>query len=121
MGKNIFQQLHCHFIQVFIEGLDDIPDIWAHHTTMDQFMRLSRTAMISRTRGVRQLGPFLSPKELINAGIGYRMHFPTDDTSGVVYPNKFLNKDEEDHIVAGDTAKKLPKKLDDILSGLSKA
>lgn len=71
---------------------------------MDQFKRQSRTAMITRTRGVRQLGPFLSPKEFINGGIGPRMRFPTDDTLGLVYPNKFLNKDEEDHIVAGDTA-----------------
>lgn len=92
-------------LQVFIDDADSPPDIWAHHTTMEQFERFSKAGGAGYLRAMRQFGPFLPDKEQINAGIGPRLRFKdtedSESTSALVFPNRFLVKDEEEHVVAG--------------------
>ena len=74
------------------------PDVWAHKTLIYELDRFLTVGQLGYMRAKRQFGSRLASRE--NAGIGVGL--AVDNVQiGILYPNHFLNDDEEDVTIAG--------------------
>ena len=81
-----------------MEDPDNPPEVWAHKTFTYELDRYLTVGQVGYTRARRQFGSRLASRE--NAGIG--MSLALDDVQiGILYPDHFLNDDEEDVTIAG--------------------
>ena len=82
-----------------MEDPNNLPRFWAHKTLTHEMDRYFTSAQNGFKRAMRQFGVMIPAH--VNAGIGGSLRFGPDVEIGILYPDHFLNDDEEDVTIAG--------------------
>ena len=85
-----------------MEDPDNPPEVWAHKTLTYELDRYFTVGQLGYKRAKRQFG--VSIPGLVSAGIGSGLATGSNIDIGILYPDHFLEDDEEDVTIAGKLA-----------------
>jgi len=90
---------HTFGAEVFIEGQDEMPEIWAHKTFEFGLSEFATPNVGTMKRAMRQFGAYL-PKHSYGIGNTGLLLNTEGYHVGIVMPNRLLVEDEEDILIA---------------------
>ena len=85
-----------------MEDPEHPPEVWAHKLMTYELDRYFTVGQLGYKRAKRQFGVRIPG--LVNAGIGGSLATHSEIDIGILYPDHFLEDDEEDVTIAGDFA-----------------